>query len=211
VATGCTVFKGRATDIPFVSSIEPDTGKYLKNVPLSDEWNEVAVIDYTPGNFNFPPAAGYKILHYVNYENDVAVDMYRELINDRNDLLDIIKYRQGSDHCDLYGEKFTAVNGIDLIEVEGDCHLWHRGDFKRKYYFVRVGPIVFTFRLFSAPENFDKNLKEFDEFMNFALNNYLIYPADETVNPYQQYAYPVSNEELISFFQPAINELRNMQ
>jgi hypothetical protein len=144
----------------------------------------------------------------VDYVNNVSLDIHRELIDDKTDLLDIIKYRQGSDHCSLYGEKFTTRNEIDLIEVSGDCYVWHRGDFKRKYYFVRVGPLVFTFRLLSSPNNFDKNLVEFDNFVDYAVNNYLLSPFEEQVAAsYEHYAYPIKKEELISFFQPGVEKL----
>jgi hypothetical protein len=208
--SGCAFFQGPAGEYPFISGGETEKaqGRYLTNVPLSEDWSEVRVLNYSPGNFSFPPAAGYKLLQYVDYEKNVALDMYRELIDERYDLLDIIKYRQGSDHCNLYGERFTAINGIDLIEVEGDCHIWHRGDFKRKYYFVRVGPIVFTFRLLSNIENFETNLKEFTDFMDFTLNNYLIQPIEGGSTYYQNLAYPLSGSDLISFFQPAVEELK---
>jgi hypothetical protein len=208
---GCALFKGVPSDVPFLPGKE-FKGKHLTGVPLSDNWNEVELISYSPGHFTFPPPAGYKVLHYVDYVNNLSLDLYRELINDKNGFLDVIKHRRGSDHCDLYGEKFTTINGVDLIEVNGDCYIWHRGEFKRKYYFVRVGTVVFTFRLFSGVKDFEANQKEFDTFVDYAVNNYLIYPVEEEeITPYQHYAYPISREELVSFFQPAVEELKNIR
>ncbi len=209
--SGCAMFQGQATETPF----EPAGGfadKHIDTVPLSEDWNDTSALNYTSGHFTFPPPAGYKVLNYVDYVDNISLDLFREVINDKDDFLDIIKYRQGADHCKLHGEKFTSIEGIDLIEVKGDCYIWHKGDFKRKYYFVRVGPIVFTFRLLSGVSEFEENLKEFDAFVDFAINNYLIYPLDsETATLYEEYAYPMLREDLISFFQPGVKELEKIK
>jgi len=182
-------------------------GRHLTQVPLSKKWTEVKILDYS-SRFTFPPPGGYRVLHYVDYIDNVTLDMYREVIDEEDNFLDIIKRRRDSDHCELYGEKFSNLNGMDLIEVNGDCYIWHRGNFKRKYYFLRVGYLVFTFRLFSGPKDFERNVKEFDKFVNFAINNYLIHPTEEEYMAYEHYAYPISREDLISFFKPALYHLK---
>ncbi len=210
--SSCSFFEGYPTDIPFMGRAVGYRGKHLNGgMPLPDNWQQVEILDYKVGHFSFPPPAGYRVLQYVDYVENVSLDLHRELIDDQNDFLDIIKYRRGSDHCSLYGERFTTINGIDVIEVDADCYIWHRGDFKKKYYFIRVGPIVFTFRMLSSEKNFGHNKADFDKFVNYVVNTYLLYPVEEEITPYQHYAYPLNKEDFASFFQPAKTYLAKVQ
>jgi len=209
--SGCSYLTGPQEVYYFAPEAEKE-GRYLEEVPLSDKWNKVKVLDYSYGHFTFPPPNGYRVLHYVDYLDNVSLDLFREVITEEDGFLDIIKRRRGADHCELYGENITTLGegDFDLIEVFGNCHVWHRGEFKRKYYFLRVGNLVYTFRLFSGVKEFERNLQEFDNFVDYTIQNYLLYPTEEEATPYQ-IAYPISREELISFFKPAAEYLAQKQ
>ena len=86
--TGCSYFETKPCEVSFTPRFE---GKYLTDVPLSDKWTDTKVLNYNYGHFTFPPPAGYRVLNYVDYVNNVSLDIHRELIDDKTDLLDIIK------------------------------------------------------------------------------------------------------------------------
>jgi hypothetical protein len=173
---GCSFFKGTPSEVPFVAAETIQAKQEEKDVnylgelggkELAEKW-KMDILNYSSGYFTFPPPAGYKVLDYLDSENNVSLDMYRESVEDQDLFMKVIKQHQSSDHCELYDEKFTSVNGAEIIEVEGNCNVWKRGDLKGKYYFVRLGPTVYTVRLLSDPnKDFGENLKEFN---NFILN-----------------------------------------
>jgi len=204
VLLGCTKVVKEVDETLYFEPAKTRGKKHLTSLPLSDKWTEVKLLDYSYGRFSFPPPAGYRILHYVDYLDKGVVDLHREVINETENLLGIIKQRKGSDHCDLYGENISNIQGMDLIEVKGDCYIWHQGDFKRKYYFLRVGPIVYTFRMFSDLSHYEENQYEFDLAVNYLINNYLLYPVERAEIEYEYIAHPISQDELISFFRPAV-------
>ena len=180
--------------------------RYFSNPPLNAQWHDTGILDYRERRFPFPPPAGYKVIQFVNHVNNVSMDIHRELIDIDDSFPDIINRRRKADHCKLaIDEKTSEVlpKGVEMLAATGDCYAWHRGEYRYKYYFFRVGYVVFTFRLIGGTREFGNSLTEFDNFVNYAVKDYLIYPAEEKAVA-QEYAYPISREELISFLQPAM-------
>jgi hypothetical protein len=91
---------------------------------------------------------------------------------------------------------------MDLVQIIADCYRWQSGEFKRKYYFLRDGNLVYTFRMLSTPEEYDEMAPEFDHFVNYTIAQYMQYPAEQDMVPYEHYADEELDPLLLSLFNP---------
>ena len=199
--TGCSWL---LEEPPALSLKRKMVGKHFVS-PLSEQWKNVEIIDYAE-KFTFPPPAGYSVMQYANYSDNVSLDIYREMIDVDDMFADIINRRRKADHCKLTIDEEMAQGlpkGMEMLAADGDCYVWHQGEFRHKYYFLRVGYVVFTFCLTSGVKEYDRNLKDFTNFVDYTVKDYLIYPTEER-SSVQEYAYPINRQELISFLEPAI-------
>lgn len=188
--------------------------KYYEPILPTKKWKEVEVLNYSPGYFPFPPLCGYKVLHYESYQTQTKVDLFREII-DGDTFLDIISRRQSSDHCHFTRSFYSQVRDVDIVEANAECYVWLYGEYLRKYYFVRVGNIVYTFRLLSPPPQYVLAEPDFDYFFNYTIDKYLIYTPRQQLSPFPtQFAKSGNNnkrvyftaDELISFFAPVATQ-----
>ncbi len=191
--------------------------RYYKNVLSSKRWKQIEVLNYSDGYFAFPPLCGYRVLHYENERNQTIVDLFREVI-DGDNYVDIITRRQTSDHCNFSSTLYRQLQDIDIVEATADCYLWLYGDFVRKYYFLRAGNVVYTFRLLSPPQQYALAEPDFDYFVDTTVDNYLIYSprqqeppfptnfADEGKPKKKRKQAIFSRDELVSFFSPVANQ-----
>ena len=183
--------------------------RYYKNVLSPRRWRPVEILDYSQKRFPFPPLAGYRVLHYENPLNQTRIDLYREVLR-KEKFLDLIVRRGGSDHCSFTRSLHSKWADLDLVQIEADCHIWFEGRYRRKYYFVRAGNVVYTFRLLALPEDYLLVEADFDYFVNTTIDNYLLYAPRRQFSPDSLYYFAnapgnepgFSREELLSFFAP---------
>ncbi|MBI5788576.1 MAG: hypothetical protein HZA78_06965 [Candidatus Schekmanbacteria bacterium] len=190
---------------------------YYKTVLSPQKWRNIEVLNYQSGFFAFPPLCGHRVMQYEGVRGDMRVELHRELI-DGETYNDIVARRRGSDHC-----KFTRTinyqkDDLDIVEATGDCYIWLYGDYARKYYFVRSGNVVYTFRLLSLPNNYAFVEPDFDFFVNATIDNYLMFSPRQQLSPtptkFVQPNQPdnrkktsfFSKEELVSFFSPVATQ-----
>ena len=100
-----------------------------------------------------------------------------------------------------------------MVQATADCYVWADGDYRHKYYFLKAGNIVYTFRLLSSPDKYFLAEPDFDFFVSTTVDNYLIYSPRQQFSP-TSILYAASTpkeegvsalfheEELVSFFAP---------
>lgn len=202
---GCALEK-TATTISYIEDqIEIEPQYYVSPLP-NEEWSEQNALNYSEGFFTFPPPAGYRIMEYSSKPTTVVIDMFRETLNVDTTLAKVIKRRQGCDHCEFNEEEYEERGDMDMVQVEADCYRWYSGKLKRKYYFLRSGDIVYTFRMISALDEFEDVVPEFDHFVNYTVAQYMQYPAEHDMQPYEHYAEDKLDSDLLSFFNPQRKE-----
>jgi len=203
----------------FLSSCVTKTSQVIEEVPVEEaapvlkpqyfvsplpmeEWYDQNVLDYSPGFFTFPPPAGYRIMQYSSKPTSVIIDLFRETLDIDTTFARVIKRRQGCDHCQFNDEDYQKKRGMDLVQIIADCYRWQSGEFKRKYYFLRDGNLVYTFRMLSTPEEYDEMAPEFDHFVNYTIAQYMQYPSEQDMVPYENYADEELDPLLFSLFHP---------
>ncbi len=186
--------------------------RYYKSVLSPQRWNEVKVLNYSEGQFAFPPLSGYRILDYQNPQQQTQVTLYRELIKGET-YMDIISRRQASDHCRVIRSLYRKLDNLEIVEATANRYIWLYGDYLSKYYFLKVGNVVYTFRFLGPPEEYLLYEPDFDLFVKTTVDNYLVYSPRQQLSPTStQYADNkpkgkgksdlFSRERLISFFAP---------
>jgi hypothetical protein len=175
---------------------------FVSPLPM-EEWYDQNVLNYSPGFFTFPPPAGFRIMQYSSRPTTVVIDLFRETLDIDTTFAKVIKRRQGCDHCQFNDEEYQKRRGMDLVQIKADCYRWQSGEFKRKYYFLRDGNLVYTFRMLSAPEEYEEMAPEFDHFVNYTIAQYMQYPAEQDMVPYEHYADQELDPQLLSLFNPA--------
>jgi hypothetical protein len=135
-------------------------------------------------------------------KGDVALDLFREVVDADTTFAKLIKRRQGSDHCQFAGEKYQKNKDIDLVEIEADCYRWQSGEFKRKYYFIKDKNIVYTFRMSSSLEEYSVMASDFDHFVDYTITQYMQYPGEAEKASSQKIMDEQLDPELFSIFHP---------
>ena len=186
--------------------------RYYKSVLSPQRWNEIEVLNYSEGQFAFPPLAGSRILDYHNPLYRTQVTLYRELIKGGT-YMDVISRRQASDHCRVIRSSHGWLDDIEIVESTANRYVWLYGDYLAKYYFLKAGNVVYTFRFLSPPKEYLLYEPDFDLFVKTTVDNYLVYSPRQQLSPTPtQYAGNTakgkgksdlfSRERLISFFAP---------
>ncbi len=196
---GCAVKKTATTY--FEEQIQREPQHYVSPF-AAEEWSDRNVLVYEEGYFTFPPPAGYRIMEYASKPTAVVIDLFRETLNIDTTLAKVIKRRQGCDHCDFNEEEYEERGDMDMVQIDADCYRWYSGKFKRKYYFLRSGDLVYTFRMLSSVDEYENVLPEFDHFVNYTVAQYMQYPAEQDMQPYEHYAKDKLDPDLLSFFNP---------
>jgi hypothetical protein len=156
--------------------------RYYKSALSPQRWNEIEVLDYSEGLFPFPPLAGYRILDYQNPQHQTQVTLYRELIKGET-YMDIISRRQASDHCRVIRSSHRRLNDLEVVESTANSYIWLYGDYMSKYYFLKAGNIVYTFRFLSPSKEYLLYEPDFDLFVRTTVGNYLVYSPRPQLSP----------------------------
>ena len=185
--------------------MDEESATHYENV-LPRRWRPAYSLDYSEGNFTFPPVSGHRVLHYEDPRTDTRLDMYRELIKSGT-YMDIITRRQAADHCAFNDSSYRKLKDIEIVKATANCYVWLEGDYLRKYYFIKVGEVVYTFRLLSPSSEYIFAEADFDYFVNNTLEKYLVHsPRRQSSLPeaggQQAASAPGYNENLRSFFSP---------
>ena len=186
--------------------------RYYKRVLSPEKWREEKVLNYSEGYFYYPPLSGYRILHYRNPRTQTQIDLHREIVNG-DTFLTVIRRRGATDHCRFTRTLYHQLQDIDIVEVNADHYIWLYGDYLCKYYFVKAGEIIYTFRLLSPAKQYPLDEPEFDYFVKDNIRNYLLYSPRRQPSPVptavavlkargKQKLRPFSKRELLSFFAP---------
>ena len=130
------------------------------------------------------------------------IDVMRETLDIDTTLTKVIERRKGSDHCQFDEEEYRRSRGMDLVTIEADCYRWQVGELRRKYYFIRDGNLVYTFRMKSSLEEYDELASEFDHFVDYTIAQYMRYSAEQEMVPYEHYTDNETDAQLLSFFNP---------
>ncbi len=188
--------------------------RYYKGVLDSGKWREAKTINYSPGYFAFPPLAGHRVLHYDNPKRRTQIVLNRDIIGEDETYMDLISRRQARDHCTFTSSFYRRLKDIDIVEANAKHYVWLYGDYLCKYYFVKAGNVLYTFRLLSPSKQYFLYEPEFDYFVDNTMNEYLIYSPRQQLTPTptkfasnksrRQIPFgSLSQKDLISFFAPA--------
>ncbi len=187
--------------------------RYYKSALSPQRWNKIDVLNYSEGQFAFPPLSGYRILDYHNPRHQTQVTLYRELIKGET-YMDIISRRQSSDHCRFSRSLYRKLDDLEIVEATASRYIWLYGDYLSKYYFLKAGNVVYTFRFLSPSKEYLLYEPDFDLFVKTTVDNYLVHsPRQQLPLTPNQYANQspkgegqpelFSKEQLVSFFVPA--------
>lgn len=198
---------GIVEDLGLGGKEEFDKAQYYVSPLAKEDWYDENVLNYSQGFFSFPPPAGYRLMRYSKKGErgeraDVNIDLFRETIDVDSTFAQIIKRRQGSDHCKFSAEQYSKKKDIDVVLVEAGCYRWQSGEFKRRYYFMRNRNLVYTFRMTASEEEYEDMASEFDHFVDYTVVQYMQYPEDLEGISYEELSDKDLDPELLKIFNP---------